>query len=105
MPAIIDPSRKLLTLINVFTVEPEKQAELATLLIDATEKAMKHVPGFVSASIHRSVDGRRVVNYAQWQSREHFEAMQQDPHAKPHMEAAARLARFDPILCEVVESA
>jgi quinol monooxygenase YgiN len=104
MAATIDPSRRLLTLINVFTVEPEKQGELATLLIDATEKAMQHVPGFISASIHRSLDGQRVVNYAQWESREHFEAMQKDPRAKPHMEAAARLARFDPILCEVVDS-
>jgi len=30
--------------------------------------------------------------------------MTENPHAKPHMEAAAKLAEFDPILCEVVDS-
>ena len=30
--------------------------------------------------------------------------MRQDPKAKPHMVAAAALATFEPILCEVVES-
>ena len=65
---------------------------------------MRHLPGFVSASIHRSFDGAKVVNYAQWRSRADFEAMRQNPEARPHMEAAAALAEFDPILCEVVDS-
>jgi hypothetical protein len=46
----------------------------------------------------------RVVNDAQWESREAFEAMRANPDAVPHMKAAAALAQFDPILCEVVES-
>ncbi len=54
----------VLTLFNVFSVEPEKQQQLVSLLIDATDKTMKHRPGFVSANIHRSFDGRKVVNYA-----------------------------------------
>jgi hypothetical protein len=33
-----------------------------------------------------------------------FEAMQKHPKAMPHMAAAARLAKFDPILCEVADS-
>ena len=51
-----------LTLINVFHVKPEQQQALADLLVDATEQAMSHQPGFISASIHKSYDGRRVVN-------------------------------------------
>jgi hypothetical protein len=31
-------------------------------------------------------------------------AMRQNPEAGPHMAAAAALASFDPILCELVES-
>ena len=27
-------------------------------------------PGFISISLHRSLDGKRIVNYIQWQSRE-----------------------------------
>jgi quinol monooxygenase YgiN len=100
----INKDTDLLTLVNVFTVEPNKQDELVKLLTDATEQTMKHLPGFVSANIHRSLDGKRVVNYAQWESRDAFEAMQKDPNAAPHMRAAAALASFDPILCEVAEA-
>jgi hypothetical protein len=55
-------------------------------------------------SIHKSFDGTKVVNYAQWLSREDFEAMTKNPEAIPHMKACAALAKFDPILCEVVDS-
>jgi quinol monooxygenase YgiN len=91
----------IFTLINVFSVAPDRQQELATLLIEATEQTMRHQPGFISANIHTSLDGRHVVNYAQWRSREAFEAMLRSPGARPHMTRAAALASFDPILCEV----
>ncbi len=96
--------RSVLTLINVFTVDPDKQQALIALLIEATEQTMKRMPGFVSANIHRSLDGKKVVNYAQWESMAAFEAMRKDPTAIPHMQAAAALAQFDPILCEVSET-
>jgi heme-degrading monooxygenase HmoA len=100
----IDKNRKLLTLINVFTVAPDDQAKLVSMLIEATENTMKHLPGFVSANIHRSFDGKRVVNYAQWESMEHFQAMRADPRAVPHMEKIASFTQFDPILCEVIDT-
>lgn len=103
MPTI-ETGRPILTLINVFTVEPESQLELTDLLVRATQETMRTLPGFVSASIHRSLDGKRVVNYAQWRSRADFEAMQTHPAAGIHMKAAAALAKFDPILCEVTEA-
>jgi heme-degrading monooxygenase HmoA len=102
--ATISQSPKVLTLVNVFTVDPAKQQELVDVLIGATGHTMKHMPGFISASIHKSYDGTKVVNYAQWKSREDFEAMTRNPDAIPHMKAAAALARFDPILCEVMDS-
>lgn len=102
--SIIEKGSQLLTLVNVFTVEPEKQLALVTLLIEATEQTMRHMPGFVSANIHRSLDGKKVVNYAQWESLAAFEAMRKNPRAIPHMQAAAALAQFEPILCEVSDS-
>jgi quinol monooxygenase YgiN len=95
---------KILTLVNVFTVAPDKQNELTRLLIEATGETMKHLPGFISANIHKSLDGTRVVNYAQWNSREDFEAMLRNPKALPHLQACAALAKFDPIVCEVADS-
>jgi heme-degrading monooxygenase HmoA len=104
MTATINPSDQVMTLINVFTVEPGKQQQLIDLLDQATETAMKRQPGFISASIHKSADGRRVVNYAQWRSKADFEAMQKNPEAVEHMKGAAAIARFDPIVCEVASS-
>lgn len=94
----------VLTLVNVFEVKPEDQPKLVNLLVDATQQTMRHLPGFISANIHKSVDGTRVINYAQWRSREDFEAMKKNPSVGPHMQAAAALAKFEPILCEVVDS-
>lgn len=102
--ATIDKDRKLMTLVNLFTVSPEKQTELADLLVRATEETMRHLPGFVSASIHRSLDGTKVINYAQWRSQADFAALKDNPKARPHMQAAAALASFEPIVCEVVDS-
>lgn len=100
----IEKSRNILTLINVFTVAPDKQQELVTLLVDATQQTMRRLPGFISANIHRSLDGKKVVNYAQWESMADFEAMRKNPEAMPHMQAVAALAQFDPILCEVSDA-
>jgi quinol monooxygenase YgiN len=100
----IEKGKSVITLINVFSVEPEKQEKLVTLLIEATQQTVKNMPGFVSANIHRSLDGKKVVNYAQWESMAAFEAMRKNPNAIPHMQAAAALAQFEPILCEVSEA-
>jgi quinol monooxygenase YgiN len=100
----IEKGNRVLTLINVFSVEPDKQQALVALLIEATAKTIRHQPGFVSANIHRSLDGKKVVNYAQWQNAAAFEAMRKNPAVIPHMKAAAALAQFEPILCEVSDA-
>jgi heme-degrading monooxygenase HmoA len=92
----------LATSINVFTVAPERASELADLLSRATEETMRFVPGFISANIHVSTDGTRVVNYAQWQSPEAFQAMFDDPGAREHMKVCAAVATsFEPHLYTV----
>jgi quinol monooxygenase YgiN len=100
----ISKDNKVVTLINVFTVEPENQQELINLLIEATEKTMKALPGFISANIHRSLDGVRVTNYAQWRTREDFEAMLKNPEATAHMKPIMAIATFDAHLYEVTET-
>jgi imidazolonepropionase-like amidohydrolase len=80
-------------------VQRERQRELADLLITATEEVMQHLPGFVAANIHVSADGVRVVNYAQWETAEAFQAMLANPEAKKHMDRAAAIAEsIDPHL-------
>jgi heme-degrading monooxygenase HmoA len=98
----ISKDNDLVTLINVFTVRPEDQQRLVDALANATQKVMRNQPGFVSANIHKSLDGTRVTNYAQWQSSEAFEAMLQNQEAAEHMGEAARIAEsFEPHLYEV----
>jgi heme-degrading monooxygenase HmoA len=101
MQTTISKENKLVTLINVFTVEPMHQQELVDLLVEATEKVMRTIPGFISANIHKSFDGTKVVNYAQWESREAFEAMLRNEEAKPHMAKAESIAKPEPHLYEV----
>ncbi len=92
----------LVTLINVFTVAPEDQGHLLEVLARATEEVMAGLPGFVSANLHRSLDGTKVTNYAQWRSRENYQAMLENPVTAPHMREAARIAEtFEPYLYEV----
>ncbi|MFE7777155.1 antibiotic biosynthesis monooxygenase family protein [Streptomyces sp. NPDC057445] len=90
--ANIDTTRPVATLINVFTVAPDRQAELIALLARATEETMKHQPGFICANFHASQDGERVINYAQWESEEHYRAMLTNPEARIHMDQAATIA-------------
>ncbi|MEP7246033.1 MAG: antibiotic biosynthesis monooxygenase [Gammaproteobacteria bacterium] len=100
--ANIDSEAEGVTLINVFTVEPTRQAELVALLDEATAQVMRHQRGFVSASIHKSLDGRKVANYAQWHSKEDFDAMLKIPECQQHIAKAAALAeRFEPELYAV----
>jgi quinol monooxygenase YgiN len=79
----------VVVLVNVFEVEPARQSELVELLRRTTDEVMSHFPGFISATFHASLDGTRVLNYAQWRSREDFEHMLSDP-AAARLRAAAR---------------
>jgi quinol monooxygenase YgiN len=101
--ATISPGPKLLTLINVFTVEPVNQLQLIELLARTTETSIRHVPGFISASLHRSLDGTKVTMYAQWRSVADYQAMREDPAAVPYLQQALAIAKFYPGMYEVVE--
>jgi len=62
------------TLINVFTVDPGD----VDALLQAWEKDanwMKKQPGYISTQLHRGIAGSCVfLNYAVWESVEHFRA-------------------------------
>lgn len=91
--ASIDAGQEVITLINVYEVEPERQDELVELLSQATERVMRRRPGFISVSVHKSLDGSRVANYAQWTTRENFAAMLADPEAQAEMRKLAEASK------------
>lgn len=84
------------TLINVLEVPAERQSELVDILEKATHEVIRHFPGFVSASIHRGLDGVHVANYVQWRTKEDFERMFADPEAQVHIQAATAIATASP---------
>ncbi len=63
----IRENKNYLTVINVITPKPGQKDNIALLLKKGISNGMKDVPGFISASIHKSMDNDLVVVYAQWQ--------------------------------------
>ena len=92
----ISKDAKLVTFINVFTVEPANQQQLVELLTHVTDTSVRHARGFVSAALHRSLDGTKVTMYAQWRTIEDYEAMRRDPAPLPYLQRALTIAKFAP---------
>jgi hypothetical protein len=61
---IIRAQTPIVTQINLFTVPEGQQQPLIDYLIQAAQVA-REVDGWISASLHRGLDGTRIVNYAQ----------------------------------------
>jgi tetracenomycin F1 monooxygenase len=102
--ATISRSSELFTLVNVFTVAPDKQKELCDHLAHVTEELIQQLPGFVSANFHLSHDGGHVVNYAQWRSEADFRAMHADPRLADHFTYCRSVSQPKPIFCDVTYS-
>jgi quinol monooxygenase YgiN len=94
----------IMTLINVFRVDPANQQRLVDLLTRVTADFVSRAPGFMSSTLHRSVDGTKVAMYAQWRSVEDYQAMRQDPGPLPFLEEALTFAKFEPGMYEIVRT-
>jgi quinol monooxygenase YgiN len=94
----------VVTLINVFTVDPADQQRLVDLLTRATDGLVSDAPGFMSAVLHSSIDGTKVAMYAQWRSAEDYQAMRQAPGPRLFLEQALTIAKFEPGMYEIVRT-
>jgi hypothetical protein len=94
----------MITLINVFTVEPPNQQKLVDPLSRATTDFVCKAPGFIASTLHRSLNGAKVTMYAQWNSVEDYEAMRRDPGPLPLFQEALKIAPFDPGVYETVST-
>jgi predicted RNase H-like HicB family nuclease len=99
--ASIEADKGVITQINVFTVAPENQQALIELLIESAE-SVRDLPGWISANIHRSLDGTRVVNYAQAESMEAQELIVASLRANGFLNRNKLLGEASPGLYEVV---
>src|SRR5215471_12951227 len=89
----------LVTLINVFETKPEQQQALLDQLSRLAEE-VKQEPGFIGAALHRSTDGTRVVNYAQWRSEADYSSFVKKYSAQ-FATFGPLASRIDPHLYEV----
>ncbi|MBV9077774.1 MAG: antibiotic biosynthesis monooxygenase [Methylobacteriaceae bacterium] len=74
-----------------FEVAPEKQEALIAAIVAEVERWVRFRPGFVSSTFHASLDGRHVLNYAQWESEEAFRGFTRDPEGE-RLSAAIKAA-------------
>src|SRR5262249_24700572 len=100
----IQTSNQPITQITIVEAEPGKQAEALSLMTDRA-RCMSRQPGFVSISLHRSLDGRRIVNYIQWRSREQLQSAHKSPDFRKEWNRFDQLTDgIDPHLYEVVQT-
>ena len=101
----IRPAAEYATFINTFRCRPANQAEVVQINVDIVEQVARTMPGFISASVHRSIDGTRVINYLQWETPEHLAALQASPGFNAIAHRFAGLIEFEPHECEVAHVA
>ncbi|AYG60525.1 antibiotic biosynthesis monooxygenase [Rhizobium jaguaris] len=98
---IIRANSGVVTQINIFTVPEDKQEPLIELLAEAAEFA-RSTPGWISASLHRSLDGTRVVNYAQCENLQASQFVIERLRQEGFLERNKLLGAASPGLYEVV---
>jgi heme-degrading monooxygenase HmoA len=99
----IQTEHQPVTQITVVDAEPGKQAEALSLMAERA-RFMARQPGFISISLHRSLDGRRIVNYIQWENRDQLRAAHHSPGFRKEWDRFDGLTDdIDPHLFEVAE--
>jgi quinol monooxygenase YgiN len=91
------------TVVNVFTVAEEDQAKLVSMLDEFAVTTMRQRPGFISTSVHASLDRSRVINYAQWETQDDLLAALSAPETQEALQAIVSLAATEPRLYEVAK--
>jgi len=69
---LVSKEGNLITLINVFETTPEQQQALIDQWTCFTEE-IKDEPGVIGIALHKSTDGTRMINDAQWKSQADFD--------------------------------
>jgi hypothetical protein len=101
--ATIHADQKVITQINVFEVDRKDQDELARLLVEAVQN-VSSMPGWISASIHKSLDGTRVTNYAQAADHASWEAIVAKLQQQGFFDRFQKLSKPDPCLYHCIFS-
>lgn len=101
MQATIRVENDVITLVNVFTVEPEKLQSLVDVLREGTDSFFSKMPGFVSSCVLTAHDGRRAINCSQWRSADDIAAFRKDARFGPYIQRLMALAKAEALECSV----
>lgn len=83
------------TMIVHFEMEPAHQQEQIDAIVAFVESVVRHQSGFLSATLHKSTDGARVVNDAQWESKAAWQAAFESPAVKAYSKKPFQSAKPD----------
>jgi len=88
----------MITSSNSFPCEPKQQENLVRALRDAAPE-LGALPGIVAPTLHRSLDGTRVVNYVQVRSVEDYENLRKSASkvtsiASPNSQPESQMLTF-----------
>ncbi|MBN9380360.1 MAG: antibiotic biosynthesis monooxygenase [Chitinophagaceae bacterium] len=95
----IHTGNKITVLISVFTVQPENEQKLIELFEEGTLSIFSKQPGYISASLHRGVDSKRLVLYGQWESQQYIDAFRKKPEVGQYFQKVKELATVESIVC------
>lgn len=70
----LETNNQLFTVINLMNPDSSNQERTLSLLEAGLQKTMIKQDGFVSSSLHMSLDNSYIINYAQWESENHLQA-------------------------------
>jgi len=97
---LVSKEGNLITLINVFETTPEQQQALIDQWARFTEE-IKDEPGVIGIALHKSTDGTRMINYAQWKSQAGFDTFLRR-HGGEFEQFSQNASRIDPHTYDVV---
>ena len=91
-PSVIAIEDNLPTGINLLSVQPKNMTKLIELFTEYGNKILRMKSGFISANIHKSLDGKQLINYVQWESQEGLHELFDDPGSKQFFEEHKKIA-------------
>ena len=98
-PAMSEAAADPVVLINVYRCEPDRLDVLMELLA-VMVRTQREAEGFISATLHRGLNGKVAAVHAIWRSREDWKAMARSPAVNAAMEPIMGIATFEPHLYE-----
>lgn len=102
IPAYISVENGYPTGINFIDVSPEKSQEIIKVFSNYYKNILQNMNGFVSANLHKSDDGTRIINYVQWDSFDGLTSLFRDETAKEFNKELKEISSPDWNLFKVV---